>query len=100
VIPQLADGPEVLRRKSLIGLERVIARARGEGLRAEGVISTSFGCPFATEDLASIPHEMGITTRIDLPALLEASRAVRGVLRRPLGSHTLIAGPVKSEPSA
>jgi hydroxymethylglutaryl-CoA lyase len=98
VIPQLADGPEVLRRadipedvavtvlipnerglehalplrehfdevnlflsasethnrknvnrsieESLTGLERVLERARAEGLRCEGVISTSFGCPY------------------------------------------------------
>ena len=98
VIPQLADGPEVLRRidvpdgvslsvlipnergldnalelrdrfhevnvflsasethnrknvnrsieESLAGLERVLGRARDEGLRCEGVISTSFGCPY------------------------------------------------------
>jgi hydroxymethylglutaryl-CoA lyase len=98
VIPQLADGPEVLRRadipddvsvtvlipnergldnalelrdrfdevnlflsasethnrknvnrsieESLSGLERVVARARGEGLRCEGVISVAFGCPY------------------------------------------------------
>jgi hydroxymethylglutaryl-CoA lyase len=32
--------------ESLAGLERVIARGRSEGLRAEGVISTSFGCPY------------------------------------------------------
>jgi hydroxymethylglutaryl-CoA lyase len=248
VIPQLADGPDVLRRssipddvavtvlvpnergfenalrlrehfsevncflsasethnrrnvnrpveESLRGLERVIARAREEGLRAEGVISVSFGCPYegevpaervfaiarrlrdagameiafgdttgmanplqvrrfftvarealgedveltahfhdtrgqglanvlaaldagcasfessfgglggcpvpagatgniATEDLVSMLHEMGIPTGIDLVALLDASRAVREVLGRPLGSHTLIAGPVE-----
>ena len=98
VIPQLADGPEVLRaadipdevdvsvlipnerglehalalrdhfdevnlflsasethnrknvnrsiEESLTGLERVIARARSEGLRCEGVISVAFGCPY------------------------------------------------------
>ncbi|MCU0313974.1 MAG: hydroxymethylglutaryl-CoA lyase, partial [Solirubrobacteraceae bacterium] len=98
VIPQLADGPEVLARidvpddvavtvlipnerglenalahrerfseincflsaseahnranvnrsveESLAGLERVIARGVGEGLRCEGVISVSFGCPY------------------------------------------------------
>ncbi len=33
-------------RESLAGLERVFARAREEGLRCEGVISTSFGCPY------------------------------------------------------
>jgi hydroxymethylglutaryl-CoA lyase len=101
VIPQLADGPEVLERadvpgdvavtvlipnerglenalplrerfqeincflsateshnqanvnrsveESLSGLERVIGRAREEGVRAEGVISVSFGCPYEGE---------------------------------------------------
>src|SRR5947207_1959190 len=32
--------------ESLSGLERVIARAREAGLRCEGVISVSFGCPY------------------------------------------------------
>jgi hydroxymethylglutaryl-CoA lyase len=32
--------------ESLAGLERVLARAREAGLRCEGVISTSFGCPY------------------------------------------------------
>src|SRR4051794_32820906 len=31
--------------ESLSGLERVLARASEEGLRCEGVIATSFGCP-------------------------------------------------------
>jgi hydroxymethylglutaryl-CoA lyase len=105
VIPQLADGPEVLRRanipdevavtilipnekgldnalalrehfqevnlflsasethnrknvnrsieESLAGLERVVARAREEGLRCEGVISVAFGCPYEGE----VPRE-------------------------------------------
>jgi hydroxymethylglutaryl-CoA lyase len=247
VIPQLADGPEVLSRidvpanvsvsvlipnergldnalalrdrfqevnvflsasethnarnvnrtveESLAGLERVLARAREAGLRCEGVISTSFGCPYeghvapervlaiarrlagagaqeigfgdttgmanpvqvraffedarialgrdveltahfhntrgqglanvlaamesgcdsfessfgelggcpvpagatgniATEDLVSMLEEMGIETGVDLSALLDCARAVREVLGRPLGSHTLVAGPV------
>ena len=181
--------------ESLAGLERVIARARGEGLRAEGVISVAFGCPYegrvdpervwaiarrlrdagaqeiafgdttgmanpvqvgaffaaaraalgddveltahfhntrgqglanvlaalqagcasfessfgelggcpvpagatgniATEDLVSMLHEMGVQTGVDLDALLAVTREVREVLGRPLGSHTLIAGPV------
>jgi hydroxymethylglutaryl-CoA lyase len=251
VIPQLADGPEVLRRidvppevavtvlvpnerglenalalrdrfsevncflsasethnrknvgrsieESLGGLERVIGRARDEGFRAEGVISTSFGCPYegrvpeervfaiarrlveagaeeiafgdttgmanpvqvraffaraaeelpgveltahfhntrgqglanvlaaleagcssfessfgelggcpvpkgatgniATEDLVSMLHEMGIATGIDLARVLDAASAAREVLGRPLGSHTLVAGPVRWDPS-
>ena len=35
--------------ESLSGIERVVARARGEGLRCEGVISVSFGCPYEGE---------------------------------------------------
>src|SRR5438067_1056382 len=180
--------------ESLSGLERVISRAREGGLRCEGVISVSFGCPYegevppervfgiaerlaaagcsevafgdttgmanpvqvrsffeaafdrlpdveltahfhntrgqglanvlaalesgvrsfessfgelggcpvpkgatgniATEDLVSMLHEMGYDTGIDLEKLLEASRAVRDVLGRPLTSHLLTAGPV------
>jgi len=180
--------------ESLDGLSRVVERAREAGLRCEGVISTSFGCPYeghvdparvleiaaalrdfgcvevgfgdttgmanplqvrafferafaslgdveltahfhntrgqglanvlgaleagvtsfessfgelggcpvpagatgniASEDLVSMLHEMGIETGISLDALLDASRAVRDVLGRPLGSHTLVAGPV------
>ena len=181
--------------ESLAGLERVIARAREEGLRVEGVISTSFGCPYegevpvgrvleiaaalaaagaaevgfgdttgmanpvqvrafferaaatlpgaeltahfhntrgqglanvlaaleagcasyessfgelggcpvpagatgniASEDLVSMLEEMGIETGIDLEALLAASGEAQRVLGRPLGSHTLLAGPVE-----
>jgi hydroxymethylglutaryl-CoA lyase len=35
--------------ESLDGLRRTIDRARSEGLRCEGVISVSFGCPFEGE---------------------------------------------------
>jgi hydroxymethylglutaryl-CoA lyase len=181
--------------ESLTGLERVLARAGEEGLRCEGVISTSFGCPneghvppervlaiarrlrdagaqeiafgdttgmanprqvrdffgmahgaldgveltahfhntrgqglanvlaalesgvesfessfgelggcpvppgatgnIATEDLVSmLPHNPHPTPN-HLEALLACSRAVRDVLGRPLGSHTLVAGPVE-----
>jgi hydroxymethylglutaryl-CoA lyase len=182
--------------ESLDGLERVLGRARGVGLRCEGVISVSFGCPYegevpvervlalarrlrdagaqevgfgdttgmanprqvraffaraqeelggeveltahfhntrgqglanvlaaleagcesfessfgelggcpvppgatgniATEDLVSMLEEMGVHTGVDLPRLLDAARAARAVLGRPLGSHTLVAGPVE-----
>ncbi len=181
--------------ESLSGLERVIGRAVGEGLRAEGVISVAFGCPYegevprqrvwdiarrmiaagaeeiafgdttgmanplqvrgyfeeardalgddveltahfhntrgqglanvlaaleagcrsfessfgelggcpvpkgatgniATEDLVSMLHEMGLETGVDLDALVGAARRAQQVLGRPLGSHTLVAGPV------
>jgi hydroxymethylglutaryl-CoA lyase len=39
--------------ESLSGLERVISRAREEGLRCEGVISVAFGCPYEGE----VPRE-------------------------------------------
>ena len=39
--------------ESLEGLERVIARAREEELRCEGVISVAFGCPYEGE----VPRE-------------------------------------------
>jgi len=35
--------------ESLKGIERTVARARKEGLRCEGVISVSFGCPYEGE---------------------------------------------------
>jgi hydroxymethylglutaryl-CoA lyase len=61
------------------------------------------GCPVppgatgnvASEDLVSMLHEMGIETGVDLAKLLEAARAAQEVLGRPLGSHTLVAGPVE-----
>jgi hydroxymethylglutaryl-CoA lyase len=184
--------------ESLTGVEAVLARATEEGLRCEGVISTSFGCPYegyvpiervfeiarrladagavevgfgdttgmanplqvgeffrraaeelsevertahfhdtrgqalanvlaalevgvdsfessfgelggcpvppgatgnvASEDLVSMLGEMGIETGIDLGKLLEAARAAQEVLGRPLGSHTLVAGPVEWHP--
>jgi hydroxymethylglutaryl-CoA lyase len=39
--------------QSLHDLERVVGRARDEGLRCEGVISVSFGCPYEGE----VPEE-------------------------------------------
>ena len=48
--------------ESLEGLERVLPRAREAGLRCEGVISTSFGCPYEGE----VPPErvLGIAERL------------------------------------
>ena len=40
-------------QESLTGLERVIARARDDGLRCEGVISVAFGCPYE----GAVPRE-------------------------------------------
>ena len=60
------------------------------------------GCPVpagatgnvATEDVVSMLHEMGVQTGIDLRELIKVARAVQYHLGRPLGSHTLVAGPV------
>jgi len=185
--------------ESLQGLERVIPRARAEGLRVEAVISVSFGCPYegvvpaervlaiaarliaagaeeigfgdttgmanpvavreffdaardalepeveltahfhntrgqglanvlaalesgcrsfessfgelggcpvppgatgniATEDLVSMLEEMGVATGVVLERVLAAAAAVREQLGRPLGSHTLLAGPIDWHP--
>ncbi len=48
--------------ESLAGLERTLATATGAGLRCEGVISTSFGCPYEGE----VPPErvFGIAERL------------------------------------
>ncbi len=48
--------------ESLTGLRATFARARDEGLRCEGVISTSFGCPYEghvpVERVVSIAREL------------------------------------------
>ncbi|HLM51191.1 MAG TPA: hydroxymethylglutaryl-CoA lyase [Solirubrobacteraceae bacterium] len=89
------------------GLANVLA-ALGAGVESfESSFGELGGCPvpagatgnIATEDLVSMLHEMGIATGIDLPALLQASATAREVLGRPLGSHTLLAGPVDWRPA-
>ena len=60
------------------------------------------GCPVppgatgnvATEDLVSMLHEIGVATGVDLPALIACTRSLQRHLRRELGSHTVVAGPV------
>jgi hydroxymethylglutaryl-CoA lyase len=84
------------------GLANVVG-ALGAGCRSfESSFGELGGCPvpagatgnIATEDLVCMLEEMGISTGVALDALLEAAAAVRAVLGRPLGSHTLIAGPI------
>jgi hydroxymethylglutaryl-CoA lyase len=84
------------------GLANVLAALDAGCTSFESSFGELGGCPvpagatgnIATEDLVSMLHEMGIATGIDLDRMLEAARAAREVLGRPLGSHTLIAGPV------
>ena len=84
------------------GLANVLAALEAGCASYESSFGELGGCPvppgatgnIATEDLVSMLHEMGIGTGIDLDALLAAADALRTVLARPLGSHTLVAGPV------
>ena len=85
------------------GLANVLA-ALEAGVRSfESSFGELGGCPvppgstgnIATEDLVSMLHEMGIDTGVDLPALIDCARRVQELLGRPLGSHTLLAGPVR-----
>jgi len=88
------------------GLANVLAALQAGCASFESSFGELGGCPvpagatgnIATEDLVSMLHEMGIETGIDLEALLAAAGAVRDVLGRPLGSHTLVAGSVDWEP--
>ncbi len=90
------------------GLANVLAALQAGCSSFESSFGELGGCPvppgatgnIATEDLVSMLHEMGVETGIDLDALLDAARAVWRVLGRPLGSHTLVAGPVDWHPQA
>jgi hydroxymethylglutaryl-CoA lyase len=84
------------------GLANVLAALEAGVASFESSFGELGGCPVppgstgnvATEDLVSMLHEMGIETGVDLPALIACARRVQEILGRPLGSHTLIAGPV------
>jgi hydroxymethylglutaryl-CoA lyase len=84
------------------GLANALAALQAGVTSFESSFGELGGCPvpagatgnIATEDLVSMLHEMGIATGVDLPALVACARRVQEVLGRPLGSHTLVAGPV------
>ena len=65
------------------------------------------GCPvpagstgnIATEDLISMFEEMGVSTGVSLPALIDAARAAQAVLGRKLTSHSIVAGPINWAPN-
>ena len=84
------------------GLANVLAALDAGVESFESSFGELGGCPcppgatgnIATEDLVSMLDEMGTRTGIDLEKLLLAAREAQKVLGRPLGSHTLLAGPV------
>jgi len=88
------------------GLANVLAALEAGCDSFEASFGELGGCPvprgatgnIGTEDLVSMLHEMGVETGIDLEALLAAAHAAQEVLGRPLGSHTLVAGPVEWHP--
>src|SRR5437588_7278951 len=85
------------------GLANVLAALEAGVESFESSFGELGGCPvpagatgnIASEDLVSMLHEMGIDTGIELPALPACARRVQEILGRPLGSHTLLAGPVE-----
>lgn len=84
------------------GLANVLAALEAGCASFETSVGELGGCPVpkgatgnvATEDVVSMLDEMGVQTGVDLPALLEVARSMQERLGRPLGSHTLVAGPV------
>jgi hydroxymethylglutaryl-CoA lyase len=85
------------------GLANVLAALEAGVDSFESSFGELGGCPVppgstgnvGTEDVVSMLHEMGIETGIELPKLIDASRAAQDVLGRPLGAHVLRAGPVE-----
>jgi hydroxymethylglutaryl-CoA lyase len=85
------------------GLANVLAALEAGVVSFESSFGELGGCPvpagatgnIATEDLVSMLGEMGIATGIDLAALIACSRRAQEILGRALGSHTLVAGPVR-----
>jgi hydroxymethylglutaryl-CoA lyase len=85
------------------GLANVLAALQAGVESFESSFGELGGCPvpagatgnIATEDLVSMLHEMGVETGIDLSALLACARRAQEILGRPLGSHTLVAGPIE-----
>jgi hydroxymethylglutaryl-CoA lyase len=69
--------------ESLAGLERTIARALAEGLRCEGVVSVSFGCPY--EGHVPVGRVLAVAERL----------AAAGAVELAFGDTTGMANPVQ-----
>lgn len=85
------------------GLANVLAALQNGCASFESSFGELGGCPvppgstgnIASEDVVSMLEEMGVSTGIDLAALIECSRRMQGLLGRSLTSHVLTAGPVE-----
>ena len=75
--------------ESLSGLERVVARAVGEGIRCEGVISVSFGCPYE----GHVPPErvFGIAERLVAAGCREIAFGDTTGMANPIQARELLA---------
>ena len=84
------------------GLANALAALEAGVTSFESSFGELGGCPvppgatgnIATEDLVSMLEEMHIETGVRLTQLIEASRSAQELLGRPLGAHSIIAGPV------
>jgi hydroxymethylglutaryl-CoA lyase len=108
LVPGSGSGPEDVELTAHFhntrgqGLANVFAALQAGVASFESSFGELGGCPvppgatgnIATEDLVSMLREMDIRTGIDLDKLLACSRRVQEILGRPLGSHTLVAGPI------
>lgn len=85
------------------GLANVLAALQAGCTSFESSFGEMGGCPVppgatgnvATEDVVSMLHEMGVSTGIDLPKLVDCARDMQDRLGRRLSSHVLTAGPVE-----
>jgi len=89
------------------GLANAYAALRAGCTSFESSFGELGGCPvpagstgnIATEDLISMFHEMGVSTGVSLPKMIDAARAAQSVLGRKLTSHSIIAGPIDWKPN-
>ena len=82
------------------GLANIFAALQLGVVEFDSSVGGIGGCPFApgapgnlcTEDLVHMLHEMGVETGIDLPALMEVSRMLEGMLGHEVPGQTIKAG--------
>ena len=83
-----------------LGLANVLAAWQAGARRFDASLGGLGGCPFApgasgnicTEDLASMAHEMGLATGLDLEALLALSRRLPGLIGHAVPGQVAKAG--------